>query len=229
MNLSGKKKRLWYDCTCAERQHSFLSVNERMWHRLLFVCYFQGASVFAQWFQLPPTSPRSGRAFASSYRWIHELKPRRSSPEYLCVQVFRRRLVYCGVDSTYCVLGWGNILMHRTFDRCQGVWKTCTVCETTRRKDSYLANTSSSFWIQDVALSLSTCLTERPFNFSPCWSDYSNGHLWDAVIRLLVVVLPVATRVPITTPSNPPPHPTPLSLPALVGQHPTGTLCSNPY
>lgn len=40
------------------------------------------------------------------------------------------------------------------------------------------------------------------FNFSPCWSDYSNGHPWGAVIRLLVVVEPVAKWMPTTAPTT---------------------------
>lgn len=69
----------------------------------------------------------------------------------------------------------------------------------------------STLWVP--ALHLEFCmwpraeprLTESLFNFSPCWSDYSNGYPWDAVIRLLVVVEPVATWMPITITTSPTP------------------------
>lgn len=59
--------------------------------------------------------------------------------------------------------------------------------------------TVSSFGILYVVLCIAG-LTERVFNFPPCWSDYSNGHPWGVVIRLLVVLQPVATKTAIKAP-----------------------------
>lgn len=59
-------------------------------------------------------------------------------------------------------------------------------------------------------LAASSQRTQRLFNFSPCWSDYSNFHLWDAVIRILEVPQPLAASIP----PHPPPPP------------PSSTMCS---
>lgn len=113
---------------------------------------------------------------ASALRRRNEAKLRHSSPGYLCANI----AVLASVADQPAVFGatalvasfgiGGNISTHRTFDGRRGCGNPpLFICKSARREGiPTLRVRSPSFRIQDVALSLSTCLAERPFNFSPC-------------------------------------------------------------
>lgn len=176
------------------RRTSAFSVNERMWHSLFFLLLLSVCSSLCLMFSAASYFYKVSFCLCfillvEKINWSDDIPCLTTCAQTLLFYfVLSSRLL--GVTVLIMSFDRGNILMYGTFDRRQGCANLhCfCFCKTTQRKGVHLAKASSSFRIQDVALSLSTCLTERPFNFSPCWSDYSNGHLWDAVIRLLVVV-----------------------------------------
>lgn len=86
---------------------------------------------------------------------------------------------------------WKEFAAFRVWDngpeltqRCAQIWRTYV--EDQETASPYLSHTNSLFVIQPWP-SPWPCLTRRLFNFSPCWSDYSNGRPWDGVIRPLLV------------------------------------------